>query len=113
MDHRNKGKPPGISTPDKAIELAHKSQEAVAELAGRVAALEIIVNDKSQWNQLARSWVGKNVVVNLLTDKIVTGKLVTLDRYTIVVHGGYVDIARDSSNIIIHKGAIATIEQYG
>ena len=112
MDHRNKGKPPGIS-PSASTGLSKKDQEMVAELVGRVAALEITVNDKSQWNNMARGWVGKQIRVHLLTEEIVVGELRALDRYTLVVYGEYFhNRISNPSDIIIHKGAIATIQRY-
>lgn len=106
------GKSPASSATQ--VELGHKIHEAFSKALDnekRIQELEKTVNDKSQWNNTVRGWIGKRVRVRLLTNGEITGDLKGLDRYTLLVFGTYTSSVTDIPNdVIIHKGAIATIE---
>lgn len=106
------GQPSGISS-NQLAELNQKIHTAHAKALDnekRIQELEKIVNDKSQWNQTVRGWIGSKVYIELLTGNSVVGVLRTLDRYTLLVEK---DVSRSEAprlvEVIIHKGAIATI----
>lgn len=72
----------------------------IEELEKRVKALEL--NDPNQWNEKLRSWIGKPVLISLSSGaKLAKSILTRVDRYTLLLEG----------EVIVHKGAVATIER--
>jgi small nuclear ribonucleoprotein (snRNP)-like protein len=115
--------------PNQALEFTRRINEAnsrAVENEKRIIELEKTVNDKSQWNTTVRGWMGTKVSIRLLTGEHVVGDLRALDRYTLLVDGSHmVDTTVSDGGIvatkkavddtpreiIIHKGAIATISR--
>lgn len=99
---RSKPQPPGISgsSPD---------------LATRVANIEKFLkeqfDERNQWNQQLRDWVGQRVRIRLVGGNTerngydLEGELKWVDRYTISINPVFDEIE------IVHKGAIATIRK--
>ena len=115
----NRSIPPAIS-PSQAGELSrmvHEARGKSLDNEKRIQALEAMVNDKSQWNNTVREWIGKQVLVYLVTGDNVRGVLRSLDRYTLQVAGRIYDkdgdllVGAEESELIIHKGSIAVICQ--
>jgi len=115
----NRSIPPAIS-PSQAGELSrmvHEARGKSLDNEKRIQALEATVNDKSQWNNTVREWIGKQVLVYLVTGDNVRGVLRSLDRYTLQVAGRIYDkdgdllVGAEESELIIHKGSIAVICQ--
>jgi len=115
----NRSIPPAIS-PSQAGELSrmvHEARGKSLDNEKRIQALEATVNDKSQWNNTVREWIGKQVLVYFVTGDNVRGVLRSLDRYTLQVAGRIYDkdgdllVGAEESELIIHKGSIAVICQ--
>jgi hypothetical protein len=79
------------------------------ELSTRLTKLEKLVtealHESNQWNTLLREWYGKEVIIELVSEHEVEGKLLWADRYTLCLVGPE-PLERKR---IVHKGAIATI----
>ena len=88
--------PPGISSGE------------LQQLRSRVEKLEKFVqeqlSEKNQWNPVLRGWVGSRVAVSLMSGAVITGELRWVDRYTLCLH-------EEGAELIVHKGAIATLRQ--
>jgi len=97
--------------------MVHEARGKSLDNEKRIQALEATVNDKSQWNNTVREWIGKQVLVYLVTGDNVRGVLRSLDRYTLQVAGRIYDkdgdllVGAEESELIIHKGSIAVICQ--
>jgi len=80
------------------------------QLRSRVDKLEKFIQEqlaeKNQWNPVLRRWVGSKIVVSLTSGSIITGELLWVDRYTLCLRD-------EGSELIVHKGAIATLKQEG
>lgn len=74
-------------------------------LSSRLEALEELVkehfDEKNQWNGVLRNWIGKPIIIDLITGRQVIGCLLWVDRYTIGL--------KDAELKIVHKAAIAVI----
>lgn len=117
----NRPSTPGISTPpsgDLSKQL-HDARAKTLELERRLQDLEHTVNDKNQWNNLVRGWVGSKIVVRLQDNVEIHGLLRMLDRYTLHVigtayrgseHEGPVIVSAGTEvDIVVHKGSISFI----
>jgi small nuclear ribonucleoprotein (snRNP)-like protein len=106
----------GPSTAELSNKLHEMSVKAL-DNEKRIQELEKTVNDKSQWNNTVRGWVGQKVLVRLQDGVEVRGELKSLDRYTLYVLGSAFDgenyvsstKAGEAVEIIVHKGSIGFI----
>lgn len=104
-NERHRDRPP----PSKPQGSPAISSTDLHRLSQRLDALEKLVKDnfdeKNQWNSQVREWIGKPVVVQLVSDTQLVGALRWVDRYTLCVD--------DTQNgvSIVHKGAVAIIRQ--
>ncbi len=91
-------------------------------LRSQVEELEKLVreqlDERNQWNNLARKWVGHVVRAVVSTGQVVVGKLLWLDRYTLCIEGSYSENVVDgkktqwpSREVIVHKGQLVMIHQ--
>jgi hypothetical protein len=120
MGDRSRGqwqeRPSPQTIPPEVQKRLDESAKKILELTGRVGELEKAVNDKNEWNNVVRGWIGTEVIVTFTDTKAyLQGILKGLDRYTLCVHGPFRNTPFDEKtrerDVIIHKGAIAYICQ--
>lgn len=106
MSNHRHGQPP----PSKPNTQAGIRPPDLEKFIERIDALEKVVrenfDEKNQWNSKVRGWIGRRVLVRLMTSFEILGVLQGMDRYTICIQeAGFKDVT------IVHKGAVATINR--
>jgi hypothetical protein len=111
-----------VSTASKSSPPSGISPAEAQRLRSQVEELEKLVreqlDERNQWNNLARKWVGQTVRAVVSTNQVVVGKLLWLDRYTLCIDGSYTEVMSQGKKdpwpnreIIIHKGQLVMIHQ--
>lgn len=99
---------PRPQTPSVTVAQFDELKRKVLDSEKRIAELSKIVNDKNEWNNVVREWIGTKILVCFVGDEVLNGVLKSLDRYTLTIRGTFQEGERD---VIIHKGAVAFIRQ--
>jgi hypothetical protein len=106
----NYEKPQKGSVPGKPYPPSGISPELVQQLRSRISELEKSLQkqmaEADQWNSEVRGWVGRIISILLTSGVRVTGTLVKVTRYTMLVEGPVPGTSHTNKPMVVPKGAV-------